>query len=374
MTRIALLSAVALLLAHSALALAPINITSQLIQVGDIMQAPGQNVDYTIFKDDSPSQNLAKMHYTLNGATLPPVPNAALGARDLSGTLASIKAALSAGSQPTGRAVWTGSEVGLSTDMLSYMSSTECPTLAAVQNNTCMVCNNPNLSGTVVLSVIDNAVTSARAYLFADTREKKLVVAFRPTQNDENWVEDLIFVSRSYPVTVPFAAQSYAAQIQVHTGFWLVYDSLRSQLLPAFKTARQQYPTFDVIFAGFSLGGALATLAAAEYIPSLNLPTATTKLITIGSPRVGNVYFANMVDGLGIEVNRMTHENDLVPHAPPQSFGYQHVSGEKYSFQGVPYVCQGQEDAKCSNSRVPFLDYGAHKTIFASVNVPDCTV
>lgn len=73
---------------------------------------------------------------------------------------------------------------------------------------------------------------------------------------------------------------------------------------------------------GHSLGAAEATLAAAD------LTVAGYHLdyfMTFGSPRIGNPTFANWFDGamsLGTFSARVVHYKDIVPHAPPQSFGF----------------------------------------------------
>lgn len=77
---------------------------------------------------------------------------------------------------------------------------------------------------------------------------------------------------------------------------------------------------------GHSIGGAVATLAAAE-LRSTGLKVDT---YTFGSPRVGNTAFASFVTGTGQQGTnfRMTHENDPVPQLPPTWIGYQHTSPE----------------------------------------------
>ena len=72
-----------------------------------------------------------------------------------------------------------------------------------------------------------------------------------------------------------------------------------------------------VIIIGHSLGGALATLAAVDLVPRLDIRSI---LITYGSPRVGNKQFSEYVDknlhGLNL---RVTLKNDVVTVIPPKS-------------------------------------------------------
>lgn len=49
----------------------------------------------------------------------------------------------------------------------------------------------------------------------------------------------------------------------------------------------RQYPDYGIIFTGHSLGGAIAAIAALEYIS--NKPaTINIKVYTLGQPRIGN--------------------------------------------------------------------------------------
>jgi predicted lipase len=53
-------------------------------------------------------------------------------------------------------------------------------------------------------------------------------------------------------------------------------------------------------------------------------------IYTVGSPRVGNPAFAYYVDSTGIPFSRSVHDRDIVPHLPPQSFGYLHPGVEAW--------------------------------------------
>jgi alpha/beta superfamily hydrolase len=72
-------------------------------------------------------------------------------------------------------------------------------------------------------------------------------------------------------------------------------------------------------FTGHSLGAALATLAANRY-------GKTQGLYTFGSPRVGDVDFA---DDFHISAYRFVNNNDIVAKVPPP-IRYKHVGDLKY--------------------------------------------
>lgn len=54
-------------------------------------------------------------------------------------------------------------------------------------------------------------------------------------------------------------------------------------------------------------------------------------IFTVGSPRVGNPAFAYYVDSTGITYSRSVNNRDIVPHLPPQSFGFLHPGVEAWA-------------------------------------------
>lgn len=114
--------------------------------------------------------------------------------------------------------------------------------------------------------------------------------------------------------TVPMPNQAAL----VHAGFTGALDSVWGGV--AMELDRLDCPVF---FAGHSLGGALATLAAARRTPRA--------LYTFGSPRVGNAAFADSL--ANVPVFRVVNHTDVVATLPPELFGYRHV-GELHRLEG----------------------------------------
>jgi triacylglycerol lipase len=149
------------------------------------------------------------------------------------------------------------------------------------------------------------------------------VLAFRGTDNIENWLTD----GRAVQVTDP----AYAGK--VHRGFATalaeMWADLKARLPPA-GTGRPLWVT------GHSLGAALATLASVRL---LNEGYAVKGVYTFGCPRVGNLVF---YDAYKPEQFRFVNNNDLVPHVPLETllvgvpgsgilhFVYKHVGTLKY--------------------------------------------
>ena len=140
----------------------------------------------------------------------------------------------------------------------------------------------------------------------------------------------------------------------------------REEILPALEKARTEYPDYELVIAGHSLGGAVAALAALE----LDARGWDPQVTTFGEPRVGNAALAayfnrrfNLLDGNthGCADNnkcstyrRVTHVNDPVPLLPFNEWDYVPHAGEIFiskldlppSHSDVRF-CHGNEDPTC---------------------------
>lgn len=95
----------------------------------------------------------------------------------------------------------------------------------------------------------------------------------------------------------------------VHLGFKLALDGLWPQVESWLRELHE-----PVFLAGHSLGGALATLAAARCLADPRLPDPAG-LYTCGSPRVGDAAFGRSLDGL--LHCRIVNDRDVVTTVPP---------------------------------------------------------
>lgn len=107
-------------------------------------------------------------------------------------------------------------------------------------------------------------------------------------------------------------------------GLGSVHEGFADALEIAWPTLCSQVAGPDalpLLIAGHSLGGALATLAAAL------LPEAL--LYSFGAPRVGNQAFVHAMRPAEVRHHRYVNHRDPVPLLPPGLLGYQH-SGRAY--------------------------------------------
>ena len=192
---------------------------------------------------------------------------------------------------------------------------------------------------------------NAMVYRKPDVHGGEVVISFRGTDSAPGWKINLEIWKRSlvdheYPdIDVP-----QNASVLIHQGFMgallgasgtnatsgekrikSVYQEIRARLLKLNK--KKKLEKLKII--GHSLGGALAQILG--YILKFDAKFADVKLIgadgvkvvTFGSPRVGNWEFSNsFLTKQGLVHHRIRHESDFVPMIPALNF--YHASNYEY--------------------------------------------
>jgi len=195
---------------------------------------------------------------------------------------------------------------------------------------------------------------------------KRILVAFRGTYSITNAIVDLSLTPQAYvpypPVDEEPSAWNSCPNCTVHAGFLASWNDSRSIVLPSVLDAHAQYPDYDIVLVGHSLGGAVATLAGLE----MRLRGLNARVTTFGEPRIGNWALEHFVDGVfnltesrrddqtTIPFRRVTHVNDPVPLLPLEEWGYEMHAGEIYISKPAlpPSVsdlehCDGDGDRHC---------------------------
>lgn len=159
------------------------------------------------------------------------------------------------------------------------------------------------------------------------------VFAFRGTYSMLDVVEDAAFWQQDAFTPVDGGSVGDA---KVASGFWSIYTtslrsaaSMQSQLFALLDTYQASAQPVDrLLLTGHSLGAALSelftldvALSPYQHIPCLNYNFA--------GPRVGNPAFAALYGERASPTLRVQNTYDIVPCAPPELFGYQHV-GDAY--------------------------------------------
>ncbi|KAK0504705.1 alpha beta-hydrolase [Armillaria luteobubalina] len=151
-----------------------------------------------------------------------------------------------------------------------------------------------------------------------------------------------------------------SSDVYVHGGFKDAHASTASAILAEVKSLIKSKGTSNLVFVGHSLGGALAELDGLFF--ALNIPSASIKVRTYGTPRVGNSAFAELIDSKTPDFMRINNERDLIPILPGRGLGYAHPEGEIHILQpGSAVACPGNDDAtdsQCQIETVPNIFVG----------------
>jgi hypothetical protein len=233
--------------------------------------------------------------------------------------------------------------------------------LAWVQmNDFTLVETSPQFYGVIAQSVTDST---------------KFVLALRGTESPIEWFDNFTSI-----IKVPFKVSGCGS---VSYGFSRIYDTLEiidatppaagvaaraaSSLraagsfsqqtaalvrrhAPAQPQSVEAAPRFTSIdVTAHSLGGALATLYVLENAKEDKIPNQV--LYTFASPMVGDATFVAAFDALGLNSWRIVNEPDLVPKAPGEFFGYEHIGVEQaYDSTGI-----AQSNPSCWHAMATYL-------------------
>lgn len=193
-------------------------------------------------------------------------------------------------------------------------------------------------------------------------------MAFRGTYSVANTIVDLSAYPQAYaPYDAgdgPDGAQAPRCRnCTVHAGFMTSWRNTRATVLRHVAAARDQFPGYQLVLVGHSLGGAVATLAGLE----MQLRGWNPQVTTFGEPKVGNGPFVRFLDtAFGFldadwetddrqwRFRRVTHVHDPVPLLPLTEWGYEMHSGEMFISKAKLSpstsdlsLCKGRNDSGC---------------------------
>lgn len=163
-------------------------------------------------------------------------------------------------------------------------------------------------------SIVENVLVNSWGYdavrffdvedteCFVAESDTHAVLAFRGSKGFGDWLGNLNVVPTSEP--------DYGT---VHKGFFDAYHDVSAQVVAALPANKPVWLT------GHSLGGALASIAAAELIGQFDIHG----IYTYGQPRLGDDDFqVTIKDAYSEKFFRFVNDDDIVTRIPP---GYRHV-------------------------------------------------
>jgi len=136
---------------------------------------------------------------------------------------------------------------------------------------------------------------------FIGRKKSNLLISFRGTKGAGDWIANL---------ELSKTGTNYG---RVHTGFLKAYKVVESQIMEEVLTT----PDHHVLITGHSLGGAIATIAAAE-ISDKGHGDKINGIYTFGQPRTGNSKFKKFINSVFYQRHiRFVYDDDIVTRIPP---------------------------------------------------------
>ncbi|WP_416827791.1 lipase family protein [Ectobacillus polymachus] len=135
--------------------------------------------------------------------------------------------------------------------------------------------------------------------------DDSIIVAFRGTQSDPDWIADSLVNQREYPYTQNSG--------NVHSGFLSIYETCRDTIMDALAKLSSHK---SLLVTGHSLGGALAVLHILD--ARVNTSFRTCILYNFGAPKVGDLAFRNYYNLQVANSFRFVNLFDVVPLLPPR--------------------------------------------------------
>ncbi|KAG2235795.1 hypothetical protein INT48_001021 [Thamnidium elegans] len=209
-----------------------------------------------------------------------------------------------------------------------------------------------------LLVTFSSILADTNGFVLRSDVQKTIHLVFRGTNSIRSAITDLVFTQMNYPPV---------SGAKVHTGFYASFKEVLSSYFPVVQAQLTAYPSYKVVISGHSLGGAQALLAGMDlYQRDKRFTPKNLSIYTVGCPRVGNPSFAYYVDSTGIPFSRSVNDRDIVPHLPPQAFGFLHPGVESWikSSSNVRICTSNIETDSCSNSIVPFTSFTDHLSYY----------
>ncbi|KAJ1973327.1 hypothetical protein H4R35_004178 [Dimargaris xerosporica] len=211
----------------------------------------------------------------------------------------------------------------------------------------CSHCDEVEDSELVQFFSKNNNVTVG--YIAINDGIESVTLAFRGTTEARQWVEDFKFSKVDFPNDTDGS--------QVHKGFLETYQDVADDVYKRTTEQLDQHPNHTLTIVGHSLGGALASVAAVDFVSRNESLASIMKVVTFGKPHVGNMNYVKHYNSMKVNTTRVVNKNDLVPHVPTAYMNFHHEGTEVWilpnSTANATVACPQSDDhtnPDCANS------------------------
>ena len=171
---------------------------------------------------------------------------------------------------------------------------------------------------------------------FIDRTDKIIYVCFQGSNGLTDWLHNFL--------AIPTAAEPYnGCGWKVHKGFARVWRSGNDTIMEETLALTERLPGFEVVFAGYSHGAALAQLAAQNW----NFLTAQRasqrhaerpQCVTFGSPKLAWGIEAMAVLNNAMHLTNWINHADAVTRVPLAAWGFMHVQQNPVNVARLPVL------------------------------------
>ncbi|KAL8667999.1 MAG: hypothetical protein Q9168_007136 [Polycauliona sp. 1 TL-2023] len=251
-----------------------------------------------------------------------------------------------------------------------YAAAAYCPTNNNSPNTT-LLCPSGNCplvasaNATTVSEFEDTPHFDDTGFIAIDPTNALIVLAIRGSVSKQNWKADFNMLKTSV---------DWCDDCKIHRGFKDSWGEIKSAVTANMQRAVLAHPDYRIIVTGHSLGGAVATIAAAELRRLDSHFAAAVELYTFGSPRIANEEAAKWLSAQSHYNWRVTNENDVVPRLPIRALGYHHLEPEYWIMrdgQGPKredVVWSAKEDSSWGNEGEVVPSRSAHHRYFGDIS------
>ncbi|TKR87354.1 hypothetical protein L596_011764 [Steinernema carpocapsae] len=198
----------------------------------------------------------------------------------------------------------------------------------------------------------DLAGETCSAFVVTSHNDSAIIIVFRGAE-DLNELNRMLSESKHM--------EKFIGGGKVAKGYLDAINSLdRSGLKDLFFGERNQNPNYQIWVTGHNIGGAMASIYAAQLVFNKQADPDKVMMVSLGQPRTGDKDYAQAHDSLVTNSFRVVHRRDQISMLPGRLFThfYHHASEIWYNndMSTADYQTCGGDDEGCEDTDlIPIL-------------------